>query len=114
MLHAPDLLPWLMAWLAGAGDALVAAGATLIGIRLLRGDAVPAQTLRAWNRFGLLDFAIAVTTGTVLRSAWLGGERTTDVMATLPLSLIPALVVPLYVITHLVIGLQLRNGQQGH
>ncbi len=111
LLYAHDILPGLFAWLAGAGDALAAVGATLIGIRLLRGDRVSRQTLQAWNNLGLLDFAIAVPVGTAMQSAWLGGDLTTDVMASLPLSLIPTLVVPFYVITHLVIFMQLRNNQ---
>ena len=64
-----------------------------------------------WNSFGLLDFASAVMVGTALRSAWLGGELTTDVMASLPLSLVTTLIVPFYVITHLVIFMQLRIEQ---
>lgn len=79
-----------------------------------------ACRLRAWSLLlltwiagavGLVDFAIAVPVGTAMRSAWLGGDLTTDVMASLPLSLIPTLVVPFYVITHLVIFMQLRNNQ---
>jgi hypothetical protein len=112
LLYAHDILPGLFAWLAGAGDTLAALGATVIGIKLLRGDAVSARTLKAWNSFGLLDFFIAVGTGTALRSAWLGGGINTDAMASLPLSLIPALIVPAYVITHLIIFLQLRHKQQ--
>jgi hypothetical protein len=111
LLYAHDILPGLFAWLAGTGDALAALGATLIGIRLLRGDPVTVRTLKAWNSLGLLDFVIAVSVGTALRSAWLGGGINTDAMASLPLSLIPTLIVPAYVITHLVIFLQLRNRQ---
>lgn len=111
LLYAHDVLPGLFAWLAGTGDALAAFGATVIGIRLLRGNTVSRQTLQVWNSFGLLDFAIAITVGTLLRSAWPGGEPTTDVMALLPLSLIPTLVVPFYIITHLVILLQILNKQ---
>ncbi len=108
-LYAHDILPGLFAWLAGLGDALAAAGATLIGINLLRGRAVSKQALLTWNSFGLLDFLIAVSVGTALRSAWFGSEIATDPMAFLPLSLIPTLVVPFYMITHLIIFLKLRN-----
>lgn len=112
-LYAHDVLPGMFAWLAGLGDALAAAGATLIGINLLRGRTVSKRALQMWNGFGLLDFLIAVTVGTALRSAWFGGEITTDQMAFLPLSLIPTLIVPFYMITHLVIFLQLREKQHG-
>lgn len=112
-LYAHDVLPGLFAGLAGLGDALAATGATLIGINLLRGKTVSKRVLQMWNSFGLLDFLIAVSVGTALRSAWLGSEITTDPMAFLPLSLIPTLVVPFYVITHLVIFLQLREKQLG-
>jgi hypothetical protein len=108
-LYAHEVLPGLFAWLAGLGDAVAAAGATLIGINLLRGRAVSKRVLQAWNSFGLLDFLIAVTVGTALRSAWLGSDIPTDPMAFLPLSLIPTLIVPFYMITHLIIFLQLQH-----
>jgi hypothetical protein len=110
-LYAHNVLPGLFAGLAGVGDAMAAAGATLIGIRLLRGKEVSKQALQRWNSFGFLDFLVAVTVGTALRSAWLGGEITTDPLASLPLSLIPTLIVPFYMITHLIIFLQLREKQ---
>jgi hypothetical protein len=108
LLYAHGILPGLFAWLAGTGDALAAAGATLIDTHLLRGRQVSKTVLHVWNSFGLLDFLIAITLGTALRSVWLGGKITTDPMASLPLSLIPTLIVPFYLITHLVILLQLR------
>jgi len=108
-LYAYDVLPGLFAWLAGLGDALAAVGATLIGIKLLRGSVVTKQALQLWNSFGLLVFLIAATVGMALRSSWSGSEITTDPMAFLPLSLIPTLVVPFYMITHLIIFLQLRE-----
>ena len=109
LLYAYDVLPGLFAWLAGLGDMLAAVGAVLIGTTLLKGGKVSRVTLLGWNSFGLLDFAIAVVIGTLLRSTWLGGTVNTDAMAQLPLSLIPTIIVPLYGITHLIIYLQLRN-----
>ena len=103
----------MFAWLAGLGDALAAAGATLIGIKLLRGSEVSKRVLLTWNSFGLMDFLIAISVGTALRSAWLGSEIPTDPMAFLPLSLIPTLIVPFYMITHLIIFLQLRKSGEG-
>jgi len=110
-LYAYDLLPGLFAWLAGAGDMLAALGAVLIGTTLLKGKEVSRATLLKWNTFGLLDFMVAVIVGTVLRSTYLGGAVNTDAMAQLPLSLVPTVVVPLYIITHLMIYLQLKNSK---
>jgi hypothetical protein len=107
-LYAHDVLPGLFAWLAGVGDMLTALGAVLIGTTLLKGNTVSRRTLLGWNTFGLLDFVIAVVVGTAMRSVYLGGTINTDAMALLPLSLVPTVVVPLYVITHLVIYLQLQ------
>ena len=73
---------------------------------------VSRRALLTWNSFGLLDFVIAISVGTALRSAWFGSGVTSDPMALLPLSLIPTVIVPLYVITHLVIYLQLRERKQ--
>ncbi len=108
-LYAYDVLPGLFAGLAGLGDAITAAGATLIGINLLRGKAVSKNALRRWNSFGFLDFLIAIAVGTALRSSLLGSDIPTDPLALLPLSLIPTLIVPFYMITHLIIFLQLRE-----
>ena len=108
-LYAYDVLPGLFAWLAGLGDAMAAVGATFIGIKLLRGNKVSKQTLLKWNSYGLLDFLIAVTAGTALRSNLLGSTVTTDPLSSLPVSLIPTLVVPFYITIHLIIFLQLRE-----
>ena len=59
----------------------------------------------------MLDFIIAVVVGTSLRSIYLGGTVNTDAMAQLPLSLVPTVIVPLYIITHAVIYLQLRQSK---
>jgi hypothetical protein len=111
-LYAHGVLPGLFAWLAGVGDMLAAVGAVLIGSALLKGKAVSRKTLLNWNMFGLLDFVIAIVVGTALRSAYMGGAVNTDAMAQLPLSLVPTVIVPLYIITHLVIFLQLQERRQ--
>ncbi len=110
-LYAHDVLPGLFAWLAGVGDMLAATGAMIIGTAMLKGKEVSRQTLWSWNSFGLLDFIIAIVIGTSLRSVYLGGAVNTDAMALLPLSLVPTVIVPLYIITHVMIYLQLRNSQ---
>jgi hypothetical protein len=109
LLYAYNVLPATFALLAGLGDAMAAVGATVIGVRLLRGSEVSKQSLLRWNSYGLIDFLIAITIGTLLRSSLYGGTTNTDPLSFLPLSLIPTLVVPFYIITHLIIFLQLRE-----
>jgi hypothetical protein len=113
LLYAFDVLPGLFAWLAGGGDMLVAAGALILGIRLLQGRQVKRTVLLRWNAFGMLDFLVAVGVGTALRSSNFGGTVSTDVMASLPLSLIPTFIVPVYLILHAMIFLQYRSGNHG-
>lgn len=113
LLYAFDVLPGLFAWLAGTGDMLAAAGALVLGVRLLQGRQVRPAVLMRWNAFGLLDFLVAVGVGTALRSSYSGGAVSTDAMASLPLSLIPTFIVPVYIILHLMIFLQCQGGNHG-
>jgi len=113
LLYAFDVLPGLFAWLAGGGDMLVATGALILGVRLLQGRQVTRAYLLRWNAFGLVDFLVAVGVGTALRSTNFGGPVSTDVMASLPLSLIPTFIVPVYLILHAMIILQYRGGNHG-
>jgi len=65
----------------------------------------------AWNLFGILDLIVAVGTG-VLSSGFiasLSGAVTTAPMARLPLVLIPAYFVPLFIMLHLTALFQARQ-----
>lgn len=95
------LLHPAFAWPAGAGDAIVAVWATVLAHRM-RGGGVSTRQLRAWNSAGLLDFAVAVSVGVLLRPGLgLVEPPGTHVMGQFPLALIPAWLVPLFVILHL-------------
>jgi len=64
-----------------------------------------------WNLLGILDFVVAVSLG-VLSSgfvAGLVGTVTTAAMTQLPLVLIPAYFVPLFILCHLTTLLQARR-----
>ena len=56
-----------------------------------------------WNLLGILDLIVAVTTGVLSSGLAVGvaGEITTAPMALLPLVLIPAYFVPIFVMLHL-------------
>jgi uncharacterized membrane protein len=68
--------------------------------------------LAAWNGFGVLDLVTAVLLGALSAQGTPFRVFTeapgTAAMGTLPWVGIPALIVPLYLITHLVIGVRLR------
>lgn len=114
-LYFAGQLPALFAYLAGIGDALVALGATLLVMTWLDRPVVPAgRGLLVWNTFGLLDFVVAVSVGVLTRSgAPLDmGAVDSNLMGTFPLVMIPAFIVPLFVITHLIIYLQAYHARR--
>lgn len=109
-LYAFGLLHPLFAFPAAIGDAMAAFGALSLGIALFKGVPVPVRAVRRWNRFGLLDFVVAVAAGFLLRSNFLGSpEMHTDIMGSLPLLIFPAFLVPLMVIVHLAINAKLNR-----
>lgn len=111
-LYAHGVLPGLFAWPAGLGDIAIGVTAPWIMFALIRRPTFVASPLFvAWNLFGILDLIIAVGTG-VLSSgfiAGLAGEVTTGPMAQLPLVLIPAYFVPLFIMFHLTALFQSRR-----
>jgi hypothetical protein len=114
-LYFHGQLPGLFALPAGLGDAIAAVTAVALGIALYRGP-VARRWVAAWNGFGLADFIVAVGTGVAASQpalAALTGGVTTQPMSLFPLALIPGYFVPLYVITHIIVMLQLRRNWPG-
>lgn len=110
LLSLHDHLHPGFAWPAGIGDAMAAMGALAIAINLAQGRPVSTARIRSWNRFGMLDFVIAVAAGFSLRSTLLGDVTlNTDLMGSLPLALFPLFAVPLFFITHLAIAAKLAE-----
>jgi hypothetical protein len=110
-LYFHGKLPGLFALPAGLGDAIAAITAVVLGIALYRGP-VAKRWVVAWNGFGLADFVVALGTGVASSQpalAALTGGVTTQPMQAFPLALIPGFFVPLYVITHIIVMLQLRR-----
>lgn len=64
-----------------------------------------------WNLLGILDLVVAVSTGALCSGFIPGlvGKVTTAPMAQLPLVLIPAYLVPLFIIFHLTALLRARH-----
>jgi hypothetical protein len=111
LLAGAGILSPLFAARAGWGDI-----ATAVGALVLIATGVPRSPLHrwaylGWNAFGLLDLAVAVGTATVvvLRQDVPGVEA----MLRLPMSLVPTLLVPLLVASHIVLFRRLLVRERG-
>jgi len=111
-LYFYDVLPALFAFPAGVGDAMAATFAVFLAIAMYQNKAISKKWIYRWNNFGLLDFVIAVSLGIMSRTGNIGqleGHVASDAMGVLPLVMIPTFIVPFYIITHIIIYLQLRK-----
>jgi hypothetical protein len=114
-LYANGILPWLFAFPAGLGDMAIGFTAPWIVLALIRNPlfATSRQYL-IWNILGIVDFVVAVSMG-VLCSGFIHGitgligNVTTGAMARLPLVLIPAYMVPLFIMLHFTALFQARQ-----
>ncbi len=112
VLLAFGLLPGIFAWPAGLGDIAVGVTAPLVALALWRRPEIAfGRGFLAWNLFGLVDFAVAVATGTLAAGLIPGlvGGATSAAMSAWPLSMIPGFLVPLFAILHLAAILQTRR-----
>lgn len=110
-LYFHGLLPAIFALPAGVGDALAAFGALALGIALYRGP-VGKGWVAAWNGYGLADFIVALSIGVAVSEpglAALTGGVSMAPMQSFPVGMIPAFFVPFFIITHIIIALQLRR-----
>ncbi len=117
MLYVVHRLPMSFAFLAGFGDALTAIGAVaLVWGMISRPAGIARAWLWRWNSFGLLDFIVAFTVGILSRQ---GGPLVpangvdSDLMTSFPFALIPAFLAQVFILTHIVIYLQLRHRYAG-
>ena len=98
---------------AGIGDMTTGAVAIPLALLLARGDRRRPWWLGAWNAFGTLDLIVAMTlamlsTDGVPFRVFTGGPGMLA-MTTLPWVMIPVLLVPLFLLIHLVIAAKLRR-----
>jgi hypothetical protein len=112
-LYANHVLPGLFAWPAGLGDMAIGIVAPWWIVALSKNpDAAGTSGFRLWNALGILDFVIAFTTATVCAMI-----ITTDVpptiapMGQLPLVLVPAFMVPLFAMLHVVALMQSKRAR---
>lgn len=111
-LYTQGILPGLFAWPAGIGD--IAIGLTapwLVAALIRRPDFAASKLFVRWNLSGLLDLIVAVATATLSAMLATGavGEASIAPMAQLPLVLIPAYLVPFFVMLHVAALMQTRQ-----
>jgi hypothetical protein len=97
---------------AGLGDMITGALAIPLALGIAHSKEPSVRTIAAWNAFGVLDLIVAVGLGITsvpgsplqLIHAGVG----TQAMQYLPLSLVPTVLVPFYLLTHSIVAAQLR------
>lgn len=111
-LYAHGILPALFAFPAGLGDMAIGFTAPWIVLGLIRQPSFAAgRRFAIWNILGILDLVIAVSLGTLCSGFIPGlvGNVTTGPMAKLPLVLIPAYMVPFFIMLHFTALAQARR-----
>jgi hypothetical protein len=102
-LYAHNILPGLFALPAGLGDMAIGLTAPWMVLGLIRQRSfVASRRYVVWNLLGILDLTVAVSMG-VICSGFIRGltlNVTTSAMAQLPLILIPAYLVPVFIMLH--------------
>jgi hypothetical protein len=110
-LYAYGVLPGFFAFPAGLGDIVIGVTAPLVLLALLRSpDFAASSRFRRWNWLGILDLAVALSLGafgSMLASGSVG--ESTRVMALIPDVIIPAYLVPIFLMLHTVSLMQSRR-----
>ncbi len=113
ILHARGRLASPFAISAGWGDIITGVAAIPLAVQASRTGRLPRGVLRIWNVFGALDLITAIALGglsapgTPFRLFW--EAPSTNVMGALPWVGVPALLVPVYLMTHVTIAARLRT-----
>jgi hypothetical protein len=112
-LYASHVLPGLFAWPAGLGDMAIGTVAPLWIAALVRNpESVASGRFRLWNILGILDFTIAFTTATICAMTITNPAGPSIApMGQLPLVLIPAFMVPLFAMLHIIALMQSRQAR---
>lgn len=111
-LYTHGVLPGIFAWPTGLGDIAIGVTAPWILVALIRQPSFAAsKTFVVWNVLGVLDLVVAIGTGALgsALAAGVAGEVTTSPMAQLPLVLIPAYLVPIFIMLHTAALFQARR-----
>jgi len=112
-LYANHVLPGLFAWPAGLGDMAIGFVAPWWIVALSKDpDAAASSRFKLWNALGILDFVVAFATATICAMTIANDTPPTIApMGQLPLVLIPAFMVPLFVMLHVVALMQSKRAR---
>jgi hypothetical protein len=110
-LYAQDVLPGVFSWPAGLGDMAIGITAPLALALVRQPHFATSRFFIVWNLLGILDLVIAVSIGaaTTILATGAPGELTVAPMAQMPLVMIPAYFVPLFIMLHLTALFQARR-----
>jgi hypothetical protein len=111
-LYAHGILPGLFAFPAGLGDMAIGFAAPWIVLGLIRHPSFATSRRHVlWNIMGIVDLVVAVSMGTICSGFVPGITQTvtTGSMAQLPLVLIPAYLVPIFIMLHFTALSQVRQ-----
>jgi|ERR1051326_2249777 hypothetical protein len=111
-LYAHNILPGLFALPAGLGDMAIGVTAPWILLGLIRDQSfVTSRRYVIWNLLGILDLIVAVSMGVICSGFFRGLTLnvTTNAMTQLPLILVPAYLVPLFIMLHFTALSQVRR-----
>jgi hypothetical protein len=103
VLWAGGRLPGEFGLPAGIGDIIVGVAAPLVAVIYAKGIRGAIALARAWNVFGILDLIVAVTMGFLTAPSlmqMLAIDRPNELITAYPLVMIPAFLVPLSIILH--------------
>jgi hypothetical protein len=103
ILNAQGRLPSLFALPAGGGDVAVGLLAPVVAVAYARGVAGRELLVRGWNILGLLDLAVAITTGFLTSPSAFQAfsfDAPNQLITEYPLVLVPVFAVPLAVVLH--------------
>jgi len=115
-LYAHGVLPGLFALPAGLGDMAIGVTAPWIVLGLIHHPSfVTSRRFVIWNILGIVDLVVAVSMGTISSGFLHGltGNVTTSAMAQIPLVLIPAYLVPFFIMLHFTALSQARRLVRG-
>jgi hypothetical protein len=109
---AAGYMPGVFAWPAGIGDLIVGVLAAVIAVAYARAPRVNSDLIMWWNILGVTDLIIAVATGIASSPSLIqvaAFDQPNELISMFPLVLVPAFLVPLWILLHIASLTKLRR-----